>query len=78
MDNSMLRSTNDPIVKRFFEKLSDAMGIYVCSYDYCGKLINDFTGNEAEIAILDEIVSGELRHQMFQRLTLDSIEDQII
>ena len=29
MDNSMLRSTNDPIVKRFFEKLSDAMGIYV-------------------------------------------------
>ena len=78
MESSMLRSTNDPIVKRFFEKLSDAMGIYVCSYDYCGKLINDFTGNETEIEILDEIVSGELRHQMFQRLTLDSIEDQIV
>ena len=34
MESSMLRSTNDPIVKRFFEKLSDAMGIYVCSYAY--------------------------------------------
>ena len=62
MESSMLRSTNDPIVKRFFEKLSDAMGIYVCSYDYCGKLINDFTGNETEIAIRDEIVSRELHN----------------
>lgn len=74
----ILLSTSEAPVIKFFNKLSDSTESYICSYDYYGQMINDFTGNEEERALLDFYIPGELRHEMFERLTLDSIEDQII
>ena len=74
----LIFSTGEEKIVKFFKKLSDAMGVYICSYDNYGQIINDFTGNEEEREILDKYIHANLRHEMFGRLTIDSIEDQII
>ena len=66
----ILFSTGEAPVIKFFNKLSDSTESYICSYDYYGQMINDFTGNEEERALLDFYIPGELRHEMFERLTL--------
>ena len=63
---------------KFFSKLSDSTGVYICNYDYYGRMINDFTGSEEEKQILNKYVPEELRNTLFQRIAFDSIEDQII
>lgn len=63
---------------KFLNKLSMAASIYICSYDCYGQLIHDFTGNEKEQELLDKYIPAGLRHEMYQRLALNGLEDQII
>lgn len=77
-ERTMIRSTGETQVQRFFKKLSDSLNVYMCSFDYYGQLINGFNADETEKAILDAYIPEELLKSMFDRLTLDSIEDQII
>ncbi len=70
--------TENPKVKNFFDKFSDATRLYICSYDSSERLINDFTGNEEEKSIIRRYVSDEMIHDLYGRLAIDSIEDQIV
>ena len=54
--------TENPKVKNFFDKFSDATRLYICSYDSSERLINDFTGNEEEKSIIRRYVSDEMLH----------------
>ncbi len=76
--SNLIVPTDDDRVVRFFRKFSDSANVYVCSYDYYGKMINDFTASEGELQVLNRYVSEELRQDIFTRLSLDSIEDQIV
>lgn len=76
--NTMIRSTGDEMVQRFFGKLSDATKVYICSYDYYGQMINDFSAEDDELEVLKKYITEEQLKTMFDRVTFDSIEDQII
>lgn len=75
---TLLTSTDDVHAVRFFEKFSDATRLYICSYDDSNRIINDYTGSEKEREIIKKYATDELMEEMYSRLTLDSIEDQII
>jgi diguanylate cyclase (GGDEF)-like protein len=75
---TLLTSTDDVHVVRFFEKFSDATRLYICSYDDSSRIINDFTGSDKEREIIKKYATDEMMEEMYSRLTLDSIEDQII
>ena len=77
-ETTMILSTGDEKVQRFFKKLSDSTNVYMCSFDYYGQLINDYLADETERGILKQYVPPELFKSLFDRLTFDSIEDQII
>ncbi|MCR5399670.1 MAG: GGDEF domain-containing protein, partial [Lachnospiraceae bacterium] len=70
--------TEDSRVAGFFEKFSSAIRIYICSYDDAGRMINDFTGSEAERSVLHKYISDDMLQELYARLTIDSIEDQIL
>ncbi len=74
----LIISTEDSKVVSFFEKFSDATRLYICSYDASFRMINDFTGNDAEKEVLRHYISEEFLREVYDRLTIDSIEDQII
>lgn len=76
--SNLLVPTDDKRVVRFFKKFSDSANVYICSYDYYGKMINDFTASEEELPVLNRYVTPELRQELFTRLSLDSIEDQLV
>ena len=75
---NLLSSTEEARVANFFEKFSDATRLYISSYDSSCRLINDFTGNEEEKALIKKYATEDLIRDMYSRLTVDSIEDQII
>lgn len=78
MIGSMILPTEDEKVVKFFKKYSDATNIYICSYDYYGKMINDFTATEEERQIINKYFTEGMRQEIFSRLSLDSIEDQVV
>ncbi len=65
-------------VANFFNTFSDATRIYICSYDDTGRMINDFTGNDKEREVLHRYITDDMLHGLYERLTIDSIEDQIL
>ncbi len=76
-DNMLFFNKEEKMLK-FLNKLSVAAGVYICSYDSSGQLIHDFTGTEREQALLDKYISAGLRHEMYERLALDRLEEQIV
>lgn len=70
--------TEDEKVTRFFKKFSDSTNVYIASYNHYGKPINDFDVTPEEKAVFDKYFDDALRQDIFARLTLDSIEDQIV
>ena len=65
-------------VAAFFVKFSRAMRIYICSYDDSGRMINDFTGSDHDREILHKYINDAMLQELYARLTIDSIEDQIL
>ena len=75
---TLLKPTEHDKVSGFFEKFSDATRLYICSYDSSDRIINDFTGTEEERRIIRKYATDEQITDMFNRLALNSIEDQIV
>lgn len=76
--DTIVRSSSDDKVVRFFNKFSESTGVYISSFDYYGQILADFTGDESERELLKKYFTEEMRQSMFERLTIDSIEDQIV
>ncbi len=65
-------------VSHFFDIFSEAVRLYICSYDDSDRLLKDFTGNEKEREIIHKYATEELMQDMYSRLAINGIEDQII
>ncbi|MCR4651064.1 MAG: EAL domain-containing protein [Lachnospiraceae bacterium] len=59
-------------------RMSTVIGFYSCVYDSYGKVIEDFDCSDEERAVIDKYFDERIRNEIFGRLTIDSIEDQII
>ena len=70
--------TEEDKIARFFRKFSDSTNVYISNYDNYGRMINDFTSSIDEKEIIDKYVTEGMRQEIFSRLTLDSIEDQVV
>ncbi len=70
--------TDNDKVAAFFRTFSDATRVYICSYDNAGRMINDFSGSKSENEILKRYIPNDLLREFYGRLTVNSIEDQIV
>ena len=76
--NTLNITAEDTKVRGFFDKFGVAVRLYISSYNNAGEMLTDFTRDEHECEIIRRYATDELISDIYERLTIDSIEDQIV